>query len=338
MVNKVYNFSFFCAKFQPTMHKEPIRIELPTIFGMKTVNAWLFLEPEPVLIDCGEKTDVAWTALNDALKIHGITIQDIKKVIVTHAHLDHMGLANQITKHSDATIYLNEYAVDWALNLEMMMERRGKAFRSVITKNIPEQFIEIAFSQMKFNFKELAPFWEEISKERVKTFPLEGTLNFGGSDWEIIYVPGHCINQTCFYNNESGFLISADMLLRLTPTPVLDASIEEPYEVVRSLQMHIDSCKKLQKLNITKVFPGHYEAFDNAQEVLEEQLKRINFRKEHCYELIKEGNQTFMELIPLIYPNRVSPLTFCMVIGFLDILMEEGRINAEMKNDCLHYF
>ena len=319
------------------MHKEPIRIELPTIFGMKTVNAWLFLEPEPVLIDCGEKTDVAWTALNEALAIHGITIKDIKKVIVTHAHLDHMGLANQITKHSDATIYLNEYTVDWALDLEMMMERRGNAFSSVITENIPEQFVKVAFSQMKFNFKELSPYWEGIPKERIEIFPMEGTMNFGGADWDIVYVPGHCINQTCFHNAESGFLMSADMLLSLTPTPILDAAIDAPYEVVKSLKMHLESYKKLQNLNITKVFPGHYKAFENAQQIISEQIERIHFRKEHCFQLIKEGKQTFMELITAIYPNRVSPLTFCMVVGFLDILLDEGRIKAEMKNGYLHY-
>jgi glyoxylase-like metal-dependent hydrolase (beta-lactamase superfamily II) len=321
------------------MHNEPIRIELPTLFGMKTVNAWLFLEPEPVLIDCGEKTDAAWDALNLALKKNGITIKDIKKIIITHAHLDHMGLANKITKHSDADIYLNEYALDWALDLERMMQRRNKAFGSAIFKNMPKELAEFAISQQKFNFSDVSPHWERIEDtSRVKVFPMQGTIHFGGEDWQILYTPGHCINQTCFYNPKNGFLMSADMLLNLTSTPILDAAIEPPYEVVKSLKMQMQSYDLLKTLNITKVFPGHYDSFDNALEMIEDQVNRINFRKNHCYELIKDGHQTLPELLPLIYPNRVSPLTFCMVIGFLDILTDSGAINAEMKNGYRHYF
>jgi len=72
---------------------EPIRIELPTIYGMKSVNAYLFLDPEPTLIDCGEKTDASWKALQSALAVYNLAVKDIKKVIITHAHVDHIGEA-----------------------------------------------------------------------------------------------------------------------------------------------------------------------------------------------------------------------------------------------------
>ena len=81
---------------------EPIRIELPTMYGMKSVNAYLFLTPELTLIDCGEKTDASWDALQTALAKHGLAIKDIKRVIITHAHVDHIGMAHKISEESGA--------------------------------------------------------------------------------------------------------------------------------------------------------------------------------------------------------------------------------------------
>ena len=45
----------------------PIRLELPTGFEFGTVNAYLFAEPEPVLVDTGLKTEAGWSALQAGL-------------------------------------------------------------------------------------------------------------------------------------------------------------------------------------------------------------------------------------------------------------------------------
>lgn len=317
---------------------EPIQIELPTIFGMKTVNAWLFLEPEPVLIDCGEKTTASWNALNQGIEKLGITIQDIKKVIITHAHLDHMGQANQICQHSDATIYLSEYAYDWAVNLKHMMSLRKAAFHEILFPNISPATAQMVLKKFSFDYNILKDYWEEIPSERIEKFPMEGKILFGGVDWDIIHAPGHCINQVCFYHPETGYLLSADMILNMTPSPIIDAAIEPPHGRIKSLIQLINSFKKFQKLHLTKVFPGHYGVIENAYEMMEGHLGRIEMRKEHCYRLISEGIDNFEELLAQIYPNRMHPGTFFMLVGFLDILMSKNRIEAVLKDGILKYY
>jgi len=191
---------------------EPIQIVLPTIFEGMTVNAWLFKGSEPTLIDCGEKTDKLWDALINGLKINGVGIADLKKVIITHAHLDHIGMAKKITEHSAATIWVSEYVYDWAVDLKTMLDRRTEAITAVALKNFASPIVHKYFS---FGYEALAPYWDEIPKDRIKVFPMEGQLNFGGDDWDIIYTPGHCINQTCFHNPKNGYFIAADMLLKI---------------------------------------------------------------------------------------------------------------------------
>lgn len=313
---------------------EPIQIELPTIFESMTVNAWLFKGPEPTLIDCGENTDKLWDALIQGLKINGLGIKDLKKVIITHGHLDHIGMAKRITDHCDATIWVSEYNYDWAIHLKMMLDRRTGVIMEVMEKNLPKKEKQTYF---KFGYEELSPYWDEIPKDRIQVFPMEGTLSIGGEDWEIIYTPGHCINQTCFYNPQNGYLLSADMLLPIIPIPIIDAGIKPPYNRVKSLSMHLASYKKLKKLSIRKTFPGHFAAFDNAQALIEKQENKIHTRKEKCFDLIENGVAQVMEIVHQVYPNRVNDATIFMVIGLLDILIEEGRIEYTEIDGMYHY-
>ena len=315
--------------------EEPIQLELPTIFEDMTVNAWLIKGSEPTLIDCGEKTGKLWHSLLNGLKINGLGIEDIKKVIITHAHLDHIGIANKITQHSDAKIWVNEYVYDWAVDLKTMLDRRTDAIMGLVNQHLPNKLTKAYFG---FGFQKLAPLWDEIPKDKLEVFPMNGKIDIGGQDWDIVYTPGHCINQTCFYNPKNGHLLSADMLLRIIPIPIIDAGLAPPYARVKSLVMHLASYEKLDKLNISKVFPGHFEAFENAHEIIQKQVKKIHARKEKCFQLIQKGVRQTIDLAHAIYPNRINNATLFMVIGFLDILQEEGRIEGIEKEGLLHYY
>lgn len=301
----------------------PIQIELPTVFETMTVNSWLIKGPEPVLIDCGEKSEKSWEALIVGLQKEGLKIQDIRKVFITHAHLDHIGMAAKITEHSDAEIWVSEYAYDWAVKLEEMLDRREVALKSAFDFVMPgSPFLK----ESTFGYKTLSPYWDEIPADRVKTFPMDGTVQFGDKDWEVIYVPGHCINQTCFYQRESQQLFSADMLLRMIAPPIIDAEIEAPYSRTMSLAMHVTSYQKLLDLPIGQVYPGHYQSFEGAHELIQRQLLKIESRKTQCLDLISEGVKDFQKLWESIYPGRLHPPSFLMVLGVIDLLLEEGKI------------
>ncbi len=317
---------------------EPIRIELPTIYGMKSVNAYLFLTPELTLIDCGEKTDAAWEALQTALGVYDLAIKDIQRIIITHAHVDHIGMAGKISAESGAKVWVNEYCYDWAVNTEEMWQHRTAMMEKHVLGDMPPgEEGATAAKMLRSFFGTISNVWDPLPAEKVITFPLEGTLEMGGTTWQIIYAPGHTNMQTCFYQVDKKWLIGADMLLSITPTPVIEFSLTDRNKRENGLAVMLESYQKMLDLDIDKVFPGHYEPFGNHRKLIHNQLRRIQLRKEATYQLIEEGKTRFYELFDVLYANRLNMPGMSMLRGYLDLLIDENRIEESMEDGYTVY-
>jgi len=94
----------------------PIRIPLPLGMSYPTVNAWLFTELEPVLVDCGLNTPGTRAALGEALALRGLGFGDLTKLIVTHTHVDHAGLAGEIAAHEGRSGFQGSPHPGWLIS------------------------------------------------------------------------------------------------------------------------------------------------------------------------------------------------------------------------------
>ncbi len=317
---------------------EPIRIELPTMYGMQSVNTYLFLEPEPVLVDCGEKSKASWEALQAALSVQNLAIKDIKKIIITHAHVDHIGMAGQIVEESGAEVWVNEHCYDWAVHTKDMWAKRMKMMEKHILGDMPPDGDGDKFKQMLFGFMNaVMDAWDVLPKEKVHTYPIDGTLNIGGTDWQVIYAPGHTNMQTCFYQKEKKWLIGADMLLKITATPVIEFTLEDSSKREKGLAAMLASYQKISDLEIETVFPGHYEPFNDHRRLIASQVRRIHMRKESTLELIKGGKNRFYELFDVLYTNRMNMPGMSMLRGYLDLLIDENKIEEQIVDGYNFY-
>lgn len=317
-------------------NNQPIRIELPTVFEMGTVNSYLFIDPVPTLIDCGEKSDASWKALIESLSAEGLKITDIERVIITHAHVDHMGMAARVADASGAKVWVSELVEDWAINLSTMQQARWKIITELLTEitNQKDSPLHQGFAKFFNNYTE---YWDPIPAESVEVFKLGSSLSLGTTEWEVIHAPGHCINQTCFYDHESKDLIAADMLLKIASTPVVDAQIDDPSKRTVGLAEMIVTMNKFNSLELSTVYPGHYQPIIDGNEILQRQLTRIDQRIEQTKGLISEGPKNFFEILDHMYRGRVSGPAIPMMIGYLDVLIANGMIKTRQSKDGLMY-
>lgn len=314
------------------MIQEPIRLVLPTDFAMNTVNAYLFLEPEPILVDCGEKSDKVWKALTSELAQHGLSISDLKKVIITHAHVDHIGMSGRIAKETKAEIWVSELVYPWALDMQTQWNNRSSFINEVWKKGgSPKEITDRILQGMNV----MPHFWESVPAERIKTFKIGDSLQMGGAAWEVIHAPGHAITQTCFYQPDYEWFISADMLMYITPVAVIERALEGT-ERVRGLPMMLESYQKIANLSIDKVFPGHGEVFTEPHTLIAQQVGRIHQRKEECLAWVKEGHHDLFTISEKLYKDTTPVFqfaAFAMTLGYLDLLISEGTVLEGENSD-----
>src|ERR671932_1404189 len=73
-----------------------VPISLPTPFYVGPVNVYLIAEDPVTLIDTGPKTKEATEALREGLRRARFRVSDIRRIVLTHAHEDHCGLAKSL--------------------------------------------------------------------------------------------------------------------------------------------------------------------------------------------------------------------------------------------------
>lgn len=307
---------------------DPIRIELPTPFDVGSVNAYLFTEPEPALVDCGVDTDESWQALTNVLAVHGLTAADLDRVVITHPHTDHFGAAHRIVAQSSAQVWIADIGAAWLLDPRQKFQTRIDYYRDVFLPQVgaSDEMIAAAIQYLSAVRDSTTP----LPANRICTFGVGDALQLGGRGWQVLHMPGHSRTQTCFYQPETRAFLSADMLLPITPTPIVEAP---PNGKTRqpSLPVYLESLAKVEALVIETVYPGHGDPFHSHRDVIARQRARIHQRKEECLALVAEGVDTAVSLTNTLYqhyPTGLRTAGLWMLVGYLDLLMAEGWVTA----------
>ncbi len=317
----------------------PFRLELPTGLQVGSVNAYLFAEPEPILVDTGIMLDEGWLALEEGLASYGLAVSDISRVVITHAHVDHYGQAGAIAANSDADIWISQLGAPWLIGSSGVRDRRHTFYRDFFLPavGLPADASEMVLSGLRVLDDRAHP----IPASRIHTFGLDGTLQMGGRAWKVLHTPGHASMQTCFYDSLNHLLLSGDMLLATTPTPVVESPPDGSWNRVPALPLYLQSLDKIESLEIEMVLPGHGRSISDHQVVIDRQRARIAQRKEECLDWIDRGFHAPLALLEKMYAHQPAGFRLTglwMLIGYLDLLENEGSIRRETTNSVWHYY
>ena len=167
--------------------------------------------------------------------------------------------------------------------------------------------------------------WTNIPEANLKIYNIGDSLKFGDQDWEVVYMPGHSDTQTVYLQKETKKMLSADMLLSVTPTPFYELSNVLSGDRIKGLPIMMQSYQRLSELDFTMVYPGHYDVILNPKEIIKKQVDHIHKRKMQCFEFIKSGNDNYGTLYGLMY-DKFTLTAITMLVGYLDLLVEEQKI------------
>lgn len=305
------------------------RIELPTPFPVGPVNAYL-IEGEPLtLVDAGPKTPEVQAALEAGVGAAGHRIEDIRRLILTHGHVDHFGNAVWVRERSGAELFAHPADRPKFAGERWVVEHLGKHFTLA---GMPPTFLD-AFTQRMRAIRALV---DPITAYH----PLQDgdSVAIGAESLRVLHCPGHSLGHICLFHQE-GALIAGDLLLEgISPNPIVEFS--QDGKRIPTLPQYLQSLRRVLLLNCELAYPGHGGPMMNPGARIRELISLHEQRKEEILRRLGPAPRTLFALAQELYQNLDEinmMLAVSEVVGHIDLLMEENRVVATRRGPTLMF-
>jgi glyoxylase-like metal-dependent hydrolase (beta-lactamase superfamily II) len=312
------------------------RLQIPTPFAVGRVNCYL-IEDEPLtLVDTGPNSGKALDELGTQLAARGHSIDDIELVIVTHQHIDHLGLVEIVAEHSGAEVAALGIAAERLANFDEDAEAEDRfAVELMLRNGIPEE-VTAALRSVSRSFRG----WG--SRVSVTKPLADGqAMPFGDRVLQALHRPGHSPSDTVFWDEQRRILLAADHLLpHISSNPLISRPLGGSSERTQALVTYIESMRRTREMPAEIVLPGHGEAIVDHVALIDERIAKHERRKEKIQKLIAERPRTGYELAQAIWGNVAVTqafLTLSEVIGHTDLLVNEGRVREVEDGAVVRY-
>jgi glyoxylase-like metal-dependent hydrolase (beta-lactamase superfamily II) len=302
------------------------RLPVPTPFAIGKMNAYLIEDEQLTLIDTGPNSGKSLDVLSELLAEHGHAIADIDLILVTHNHLDHIGLTEIVVEHSGAEVAALGLAAKRLADYEAETKADDQlAVDLMLSSGVPEE-IALALQSVSSTFHG----WGgpvNVTRELV-----DGeVLDLGGRKLEILFRPGHSPMDTVFWDPERRLGFVGDHLLpHISSNPIIARPLDDSPGRTRSLVNYLESFRKTRELPEGSILlPGHGEPIDDHRSLIDTRFASTERRKEKLFRLLGEGPRTGYELAQSMWGNIAVTqafLTLSEVIGHMDLLKDEGRV------------
>lgn len=298
------------------------QLHLPTHLDLGPVNVHV-VDGDPVtLVDTGPNIPEALEALKDGLSKLGLRLEDIQRVVLTHLHEDHCGLAGTIQRVSGATIFAHPWEGDRLrafdnYNLYVpLLERAG----------VPAEIIE----RFRDGYESRQRFVDDVSD--IEGIEDGDVIDFERGSFEVIHTPGHTPGSCCLYRAADRSMIAADTVLKhITPNPVLSPDPVEPSRRFPSLSEYLVSISRIRALAPTLVHGGHGPDVMDFEAHFFDVLRLNDDRQRKLVGLLDHGGTTAWEASLRLFPTARREhrfLALSEVAAHLDFAVAEGRASV----------
>ncbi len=312
------------------------RLRIPTPFAVGRVNCYL-IEDEPLtLVDTGPNSGKALDELEHQLSDIGHAIDDLELVILTHQHIDHLGLIEVIESRSGAEVAAIDVAVEHMAGYTEKADEDDEFAGSLMLRyGIPQDMI-FALRSVSRSFRG----WGAQAKV---TRPLHDgeELRLRDRALEVQLRPGHSPSDTLFWDADRKILIAADHLIaHISSNPLLARPLDGSDERPRALIRYIESMRKTRELPAELVLSGHGDPITDHVSLIDERIAMHERRAEKIHGLIAERPKTAYEIAQEMWGNVAVTqafLTLSEVVGHVDLLIEAGRVREVADGDVVHF-
>ncbi len=307
-------------------------LQVPIPYPMKYVTVLIDTTSPVTLIDTSLNTPEAVATLEAGLKELNLTFQDVERIIVTHHHPDHYGLAGWLQQQSNAPILMLQEEVDRGEKYWSRWDYwRNEHDQHLLSHGMPEQSqngLGHAMTQSR----------NRMVLGEVTPVQIGDRLSLSGTEFEVLWLPGHADGHLGLWNPELSLLIAGDVILeRITPNIGRYA-----YTRADPLGDYFETLKKVEALQPERTVIGHYgpvifNAAERAREIADHHHERL----EECLELLATPMNAY-DLSLKLFQRELDTFgrrfALAEVIAHLEHLRLRGALKMEKVDGVWQYW
>jgi glyoxylase-like metal-dependent hydrolase (beta-lactamase superfamily II) len=299
------------------------QIQLPLPFPLKIVHAYALRDTNGwTIVDTGLNYPPAQQAWQAAFAQYGIDPRRIQRIVLTHAHPDHYGMAGWLANMSGAPVLMSPIERAFVRATWLASGAEQHAIMNMFRRyGVPEALLQVVD--------------RDIGEIRELTQPppptmvdlLEGTsLMIGERHFRIIGVPGHSDGQLALYCPEDRLLLCGDaVLMKITPNIGL-----WPWGDANPLATYLATLGRLAELWVDRALPGHGPIITTFYARLQELREHHQLRLQEALQAAGSGTDAFRVCQQLFATEQLTShqLRFAMAetLAHLEYLVAQQQL------------
>jgi glyoxylase-like metal-dependent hydrolase (beta-lactamase superfamily II) len=308
-------------------------VRMPLPFALKWINLWLIEDgPGFALVDTGvatEQTREHWRQIfSDVLNGRPIT-----RVICTHMHPDHIGLAGWITRKFNCPLLISR--LEYVTCRMLVADTGREAPEDGVRFYRAAGWSEDALDSYRVRF---GGFGKAVSRMPDSFIRLSDgeTVSIGGRDWRIVCGNGHSPEHACLFQPELNVLISGDQVL---PRISSNVSVFPTEPQADPLADWLSSCAKLKAVLPADclVLPAHNEPFFGLHARLEHLIDSHERGLSRLLKRLREDDKRVVDLFGAMFARQIGPDLLGMATGetiaHLNCLIARGLAEKTLTPD-----
>jgi len=244
-------------------------VRMPLPFKLDHINLWLLQDRDGwTIVDTGINTAQVKFAWESIFENYYICDSSVKKIIVTHFHPDHIGLAGWLTQRFGVPLHatITEWAfahIQSSASLENSKDNYLSFYRAA---GLDRDYDEILINRIGSYASKVSPIPQSVHRIA------EGDeIDINGRIWRVIIGEGHAPEHACLYCEEQNVLISGDQILpRISPN-ISVGPLEPNSNPLKQFISSLDNFRAIPEE--TLILPSHDFPFRGLSGRLEQLLK-----------------------------------------------------------------
>ncbi|HEY8490137.1 MAG TPA: MBL fold metallo-hydrolase [Dehalococcoidia bacterium] len=309
-------------------------VDLPIPFPVRQVTVYLVLGNDGVtLIDSGFASEECFSLIERALQQAGAAPVDVSRVIITHYHPDHSGLAGRFQTIAGAQVIAHEADLDHLDRLHRRSPAGGDALYQRLSRLLG---------------RDDRPPWEPLEDRRTAVpqaihadVMARGgeIIDLGTRQLELVWTPGHTDGHLCVLDREAGILFTGDHVLqRITPHVGL-AGNSDPNPLAR----FEESLRLVERLAPRLGLPAHGPIIRDPVERVHEILHHHRARRQAVLDALGSGERHALAVSDVIFARRVGDpqqrwMALNETLAHLAALEAEGAVVRRAGEDGVDYY